>query len=99
MFSSSSCPPVSTGILSVGSHPYCAWHYFIEGSATPLLSDVAYALASKVTSKIVSKTRYSMFGRLSIQVLYFLKFSYPCHCSVDGLDGEEEEVLKLKMSF
>ena len=45
------------GILSLGSQPYCAWHYAIEGTAAPLLTDVAYALASKVTSKIFSKTR------------------------------------------
>lgn len=49
-------PPVATGILSLGSLPYCAWHYAVEGSAAPLLSDVAYALASKVTSKLLSKT-------------------------------------------
>jgi len=50
-------PPVATGILSLGSQPYLAWHFAIEGSAAPLLTDVAYALASKVTSKIFSKTR------------------------------------------
>lgn len=53
-------PPVATGILSLGSLPYCAWHYAVEGSAAPLLSDVAYALASKVTSKLLSKTRYQL---------------------------------------
>ncbi len=53
----SNAPPVSTGIFSLGSFPYCAWHYAVEGSAAPLLSDVAYALASKVTSKFFSKTR------------------------------------------
>lgn len=52
----SNSAPVSTGILSLGSQPYCAWHYAIEGTATPLLTDVAYALASKVTSTIFSKT-------------------------------------------
>ena len=60
-------PPVATGILSLGSLPYCAWHYAVEGSAAPLLSDVAYALASKVTSKLFSKTRstskYNLFTK------------------------------------
>jgi len=53
----SNSAPVSTGILSLGLQPFVAWHLAVSSSATPVLTDVAYALASKVTSKLISKAR------------------------------------------
>ena len=82
----SNSPPVATGVLSLGSSPYCAWHYAVEGSAAPLLSDVAYALASKVTSKIFSKTRYNLRVRYILDFLKTIVLG-----SVDGWVGEDKQ--------
>ena len=38
--------------VSAGSHPYVGFHYLNEQLATPHLTDVAFAIGSKVKSSI-----------------------------------------------
>ena len=52
----------------MGSQPYVAWHYAVEGTALPFFTDVAYQLASKVTLTLISKARYVSYNGFFIKV-------------------------------
>ncbi|KAL2099030.1 hypothetical protein ACEWY4_005510 [Coilia grayii] len=45
-------PPAMSQYITVGGGPYTAFYYAIEGSSQPLLSHVALAVASKLTSAL-----------------------------------------------
>uniref|UniRef100_A0AAX7UG25 RAB3 GTPase activating protein subunit 2 (non-catalytic) n=1 Tax=Astatotilapia calliptera TaxID=8154 RepID=A0AAX7UG25_ASTCA len=47
-------PPAMSQYVTVGSGPYTGFYYAIEGSSQPLLSHVAMAVASKLTSALFS---------------------------------------------
>ncbi|XP_061599089.1 rab3 GTPase-activating protein non-catalytic subunit isoform X2 [Cololabis saira] len=47
-------PPAMSQYVTVGSGPYTGFYYAIEGSSQPLLSHVALAVASKLTSALFS---------------------------------------------
>lgn len=47
-----SVPPVNTLILGTGVKPYVGFHYALEGGNTPLLQDVAKAVANKIKSAL-----------------------------------------------
>lgn len=47
-----SVPPVNTLILGSGIRPYMGFHYALEGGNTPLLQDVAKAVANKIKSAL-----------------------------------------------
>ncbi|KAJ0175608.1 hypothetical protein K1T71_008767 [Dendrolimus kikuchii] len=47
-----SVPPVNTLILGSGVKPYVGFHYALEGGNTPLLQDVAKAVANKIKSAL-----------------------------------------------
>uniref|UniRef100_A0A1B6DPT0 Rab3-GAP regulatory subunit N-terminal domain-containing protein n=3 Tax=Clastoptera arizonana TaxID=38151 RepID=A0A1B6DPT0_9HEMI len=45
-------PPQSSLVIAVGNKPFIGFHYAIEGRNTPILSDVAKAMATKLKSTI-----------------------------------------------
>uniref|UniRef100_A0A671LT10 Rab3 GTPase-activating protein non-catalytic subunit-like n=1 Tax=Sinocyclocheilus anshuiensis TaxID=1608454 RepID=A0A671LT10_9TELE len=47
-------PPAMSQYITVGGGPYTGFYYAIEGSSQPLLSHVALAVASKLTSALFS---------------------------------------------
>ncbi|XP_030574054.1 rab3 GTPase-activating protein non-catalytic subunit isoform X2 [Archocentrus centrarchus] len=47
-------PPAMSQYVTVGSGPYTGFYYAVEGSSQPLLSHVAMAVASKLTSALFS---------------------------------------------
>ncbi|KAM4625100.1 rab3 GTPase-activating protein non-catalytic subunit isoform 2-T2 [Polymixia lowei] len=47
-------PPAMSQYITVGGGPYTGFYYAIEGSTQPLLSHVALAVASKLTSALFS---------------------------------------------
>ncbi|CAL8271744.1 unnamed protein product [Merluccius merluccius] len=47
-------PPAMSQYITVGGGPYTGFYYAIEGSSQPLLSHVAMAVASKLTSALFS---------------------------------------------
>ncbi|KAK2825892.1 hypothetical protein Q5P01_020106 [Channa striata] len=47
-------PPAMSQYVTVGGGPYTGFYYAIEGSSQPLLSHVALAVASKLTSALFS---------------------------------------------
>ncbi|XP_052001125.1 rab3 GTPase-activating protein non-catalytic subunit-like isoform X3 [Xyrauchen texanus] len=47
-------PPAMSHYITVGGGPYTGFYYAIEGSSQPLLSHVALAVASKLTSALFS---------------------------------------------
>ncbi|KAM9787605.1 rab3 GTPase-activating protein non-catalytic subunit [Syngnathus typhle] len=47
-------PPAMSQYVTVGSGPYVGFYYAVEGSTQPLLSHVALAVASKLTSALFS---------------------------------------------
>jgi len=48
-------PPASHLYLSAGTQPYVAAFYAVEGSAQPMLSDVAHAVANKLKTALFSQ--------------------------------------------
>ncbi|XP_032803686.1 rab3 GTPase-activating protein non-catalytic subunit isoform X3 [Petromyzon marinus] len=49
-----SSPPAMSQYVTVGSGPYAGFFYALEGSSHPLLSHVALAVASKLTSALIN---------------------------------------------
>ncbi|XP_057199155.1 rab3 GTPase-activating protein non-catalytic subunit isoform X2 [Triplophysa rosa] len=47
-------PPAMSQYITVGGGPYTGFYYAVEGSSQPLLSHVALAVASKLTSALFS---------------------------------------------
>ncbi|KAM4542363.1 rab3 GTPase-activating protein non-catalytic subunit isoform 2-T2 [Odontesthes bonariensis] len=47
-------PPAMSQYVTVGAGPYTGFYYAVEGSSQPLLSHVALAVASKLTSALFS---------------------------------------------
>ncbi|XP_047200713.1 rab3 GTPase-activating protein non-catalytic subunit isoform X2 [Girardinichthys multiradiatus] len=47
-------PPAMNQFVTVGSGPYTGFYYAVEGNSQPLLSHVAMAVASKLTSALFS---------------------------------------------
>uniref|UniRef100_A0A8C2XCZ3 RAB3 GTPase activating protein subunit 2 (non-catalytic) n=1 Tax=Cyclopterus lumpus TaxID=8103 RepID=A0A8C2XCZ3_CYCLU len=47
-------PPAMSRYVTVGGGPYTGFFYAVEGSSQPLLSHVALAVASKLTSALIS---------------------------------------------
>lgn len=47
-------PPAMSQYIAVGGGPYTGFYYAVEGSSQPLLSHVAMAVASKLTSALFS---------------------------------------------
>jgi len=47
-------PPTASVFSSVGQKPFLAFHHAQESQAPPILSEVAYAVASKVKSSILN---------------------------------------------
>ncbi|XP_035809977.2 rab3 GTPase-activating protein non-catalytic subunit isoform X2 [Amphiprion ocellaris] len=47
-------PPAMSQYVTVGAGPYMGFYYAVEGSSQPLLSHVALAVASKLTSALFS---------------------------------------------
>uniref|UniRef100_A0A667YGT0 RAB3 GTPase activating protein subunit 2 (non-catalytic) n=1 Tax=Myripristis murdjan TaxID=586833 RepID=A0A667YGT0_9TELE len=47
-------PPAMSQYIAVGGGPYTGFYYAVEGSSQPLLSHVALAVASKLTSALFS---------------------------------------------
>ncbi|XP_031698112.1 rab3 GTPase-activating protein non-catalytic subunit-like [Anarrhichthys ocellatus] len=47
-------PPAMSQYVTVGGGPYTGFYYAVEGSSQPLLSHVALAVASKLTSALFS---------------------------------------------
>ncbi|CAG5866197.1 unnamed protein product [Menidia menidia] len=47
-------PPAMSQYVTVGTGPYTGFYYAVEGSSQPLLSHVAMAVASKLTSALFS---------------------------------------------
>ncbi|XP_041828613.1 rab3 GTPase-activating protein non-catalytic subunit isoform X3 [Melanotaenia boesemani] len=47
-------PPAMSQYITVGAGPYTGFYYAVEGSSQPLLSHVALAVASKLTSALFS---------------------------------------------
>ncbi|KAK5603609.1 hypothetical protein CRENBAI_003759 [Crenichthys baileyi] len=47
-------PPAMSQFVTVGSGPYTGFYYAVEGNSQPLLSHVAMAVASKLTSALFS---------------------------------------------
>ncbi|CAN9502010.1 unnamed protein product [Ophioblennius macclurei] len=47
-------PPAMSQYVTVGAGPYTGFYYAVEGSSQPLLSHVAMAVASKLTSALFS---------------------------------------------
>lgn len=47
-------PPAMSQYITVGSGPYTGFYYAVEGSSQPLLSHVALAVATKLTSALLS---------------------------------------------
>ncbi|XP_075225489.1 rab3 GTPase activating protein isoform X2 [Lycorma delicatula] len=45
-------PPQSSLVIATGSKPFVGFHYAIEGSSAPVLTDVAKAMATKLKSAI-----------------------------------------------
>lgn len=45
-------PPQSSLVVAVGNKPFVGFHYAIEGSNAPILTDVAKAVANKLKSAI-----------------------------------------------
>ncbi|KAK3599646.1 hypothetical protein CHS0354_029108 [Potamilus streckersoni] len=52
--------PVANMYITAGNGPFVGFFYAIEGFAPPMLSDVAYAVASKLKSAIMSAARYGL---------------------------------------
>lgn len=47
-----SSAPQHSLVMASGKRPFVGFHYALEGGSTPVLSDVAIAMASKVASAI-----------------------------------------------
>ncbi|KAL1121962.1 hypothetical protein AAG570_003370, partial [Ranatra chinensis] len=47
-----SSPPHTSSVIAVGSRPFVAFHCIVEGTWTPVLSDMARVVATKVKSAI-----------------------------------------------
>ncbi|KAL6037029.1 hypothetical protein STEG23_030144 [Scotinomys teguina] len=53
-------PPAMSQYITVGSSPFTGFFYALEGSTQPLLSHVALAVASKLTSALFSAARFGL---------------------------------------
>ncbi|KPP78101.1 rab3 GTPase-activating protein non-catalytic subunit-like, partial [Scleropages formosus] len=53
-------PPAMCQYITVGGGPFTGFFYAIEGSSQPLLSHVALAVASKLTSALFSAARFGL---------------------------------------
>ncbi|KAG2467603.1 RBGPR protein, partial [Polypterus senegalus] len=53
-------PPAMSQYITVGSGPFTGFFYAVEGSSQPLLSHVALAVASKLTSALFSAARFGL---------------------------------------
>uniref|UniRef100_A0A3P8UDZ6 RAB3 GTPase activating protein subunit 2 (non-catalytic) n=1 Tax=Cynoglossus semilaevis TaxID=244447 RepID=A0A3P8UDZ6_CYNSE len=51
-------PPAMSQYVTVGGGPYTGFYYAVEGSSQPLLSHVALAVASKLTSALFSANKH-----------------------------------------
>ncbi|CAF3032410.1 unnamed protein product [Rotaria socialis] len=47
-------PPLFSRLVTIGAEPYCNFYYCAEGAQMPHLTEVAFALADKVKSSVVS---------------------------------------------
>ena len=48
-------PPAMTQFLASGSDPFVGVYSAVEGGSPPLISDVAFEVATKLTSAVLSK--------------------------------------------
>ncbi|TKC39586.1 hypothetical protein EI555_008291, partial [Monodon monoceros] len=53
-------PPAMSQYITVGSNPFTGFFYALEGSTQPLLSHVALAVASKLTSALFNAARFGL---------------------------------------
>jgi len=53
-----SSAPQQNLVLATGKRPFVGFHYALEGSNAPVLSDVAIAMASKLASAIGTAVPY-----------------------------------------
>ncbi|ELR49190.1 Rab3 GTPase-activating protein non-catalytic subunit [Bos mutus] len=53
-------PPAMSQYITVGSSPFTGFFYALEGSTQPLLSHVALAVASKLTSALFNAARFGL---------------------------------------
>ncbi|EMP31169.1 Rab3 GTPase-activating protein non-catalytic subunit, partial [Chelonia mydas] len=53
-------PPTMSQYITVGSNPFTGFFYALEGSTQPLLSHVALAVASKLTSAFFNAARFGL---------------------------------------
>ncbi|KAF0044808.1 hypothetical protein F2P81_003966 [Scophthalmus maximus] len=53
-------PPAMSQYVAVGGGPYTGFYYAVEGSSQPLLSHVAMAVASKLTSALFNAARFGL---------------------------------------
>uniref|UniRef100_A0ACB8GAN6 Rab3 GTPase-activating protein non-catalytic subunit n=1 Tax=Sphaerodactylus townsendi TaxID=933632 RepID=A0ACB8GAN6_9SAUR len=53
-------PPAMSQYITVGSNPFAGFFYALEGSSQPLLSHVALAVASKLTSALFNAARFGI---------------------------------------
>ncbi|KAL7987378.1 hypothetical protein Chor_006297 [Crotalus horridus] len=53
-------PPAMSQYITVGSNPFTGFFYALEGSSQPLLSHVAFTVASKLTSAFFNAARFGI---------------------------------------